>query len=90
MGPDPERPTTAEMLQEILDLGGALGIVMLPLFLTAVPGVLLFFVLPAVLLLAVLAVPVIVVAVIAAPPVLIARALRRWRERRQVPVLASA
>ena len=77
MAPDRERPTFGEMLQEISDLGVGLAIVLLPLFLTAVPGLVLFFVLPAVLLALVLAVPVIVVAAIATPPILIARAVRR-------------
>jgi Flp pilus assembly protein TadB len=79
MAPDREDPTVGEMLQEILDLGAGLAIVVVPLFLTAVPGLFLFFVLPAVLLALVLAVPVIALAAIAAPPILLVRAIRRRR-----------
>ena len=79
MATDPESTTFGEMLQEVLDLAGGLTIVVLPLFITAVPGLFLFFVLPAVLLGLVLAVPAILGAAIAAPPILLVRAFRRRR-----------
>lgn len=70
-----DRPTLVEMLEEVLDLSAGLGIVLLPLFLTALPGAIL--VLPAVLLLAAAAVPVVIGAAILAPPYLIIRFFRR-------------
>jgi hypothetical protein len=77
MASDPEGPTVGDMLLEVLDLGGGLAIVLLPLFVLSVPGLFLLFVVPAVLLGAVVAVPVIVVAAIVTPPILLVRALRR-------------
>ena len=66
------------MLGELIDLGAGLGAILLPLLLLAMPGIILFVVLPAILLLA-LALPLAVIgAVIAAPPYLLAR----WRRRR--------
>ena len=69
------------MLEELIDLSAGFGVALLPLLLLAVPGIILFVVLPAILLLA-LAVPRAVIgAVIAAPPYLLARWLRRRRRR---------
>ena len=75
------------MLAELIDLTVGAGVALLPLLVLAVPGLILFVVLPAILLLA-LAVPLAVVgAVIAAPPYLLARWLRR-RRRPPIPGVA--
>jgi hypothetical protein len=79
------RPTFGEMLGEVADLGAGLGIVLLPLFSIAIPGVLLMLVVPVVLLLAVAAIPVVVVGAIVTPPYLLCRAVRRFRARGLVP-----
>ena len=77
--PQPPTPTLGEMLEDTINLIVGLGIALLPLLLLAVPGIILFVVLPAILLLA-LAVPLAVIgAVIAVPPYLLARWLRRRR-----------
>jgi Flp pilus assembly protein TadB len=65
------------MLTEVVDLAGGLAAGLLPLLLLAVPGVILFVVLPAILLLA-LALPFVVIGtVIAVPPYVLARRRRR-------------
>ena len=71
------------MLGDVLDLMGGLAVVLLPLWIIAIPGVILFLVLPVVLLLVVAAVPALVVVAIAAPPVLLVRAVRRKRSARE-------
>ena len=63
------------MLEELLDLGAGFGVALLPALLLAVPGIILFVVLPAILMLALVA----PLAVIAVPPILVARWLRRRR-----------
>ena len=75
-----DRPTLGQIIEEIADLSAGIGVVMLPLFLMAVPGVVLFVVLPALLLLAVAAAPAALAAVVAAP-VLLGRFLLRRRGR---------
>ena len=77
-----KRLSAWEMIEEVIDLSAGVGILLLPLLVTAVPGLLLFFALPAMLLLAVTAVPAIVLGVIAVPPYLLARAVRRRRRAR--------
>ncbi len=78
--PQPSRPTFGAMLVEVMDLSAGLVVALLPLLVLAVPGLVLFVLLPAVLLLA-LAIPLAVVgAVVAAPPYL----LLRWRRRRRM------
>jgi hypothetical protein len=79
--PESSSPTFGEMLEELLDLCVGLGAALLPVLLLAVPGIILFVVLPAILLLAV-AVPLALIgALIATPPYLLARWLRRRRRR---------
>jgi Flp pilus assembly protein TadB len=73
------RPAIVEMLEELIDLSAGLGAALMPLLLTAVPGIILFVVLPAILLLAVLAPLAVIGAAIAAPPYLLGRLLRRRR-----------
>ena len=70
-------PTVGEMLEEVIDLVTGFGVVLLPAFLIAVPGVILFVLLPAILLLVAAAIPVVVAAAVLVPPYLLVRALRR-------------
>ena len=64
-----------------MDLGAGFGVALLPALLLAVPGIILFVVLPALLLLPL----ALVAAVLAAPPYLLARWLRRRRGRTPTP-----
>lgn len=79
----PDRPGALEMLGEIIDLSAGFGIVALPLLVTALPGVVLLLVLPAVLLAGAVLAPLAVLALLAAPPYLVVRALRRARRGRE-------
>ena len=74
-----DRPTFGEMLGEVIDLSSGLAILLLPLYITAIPGIVLLLVLPALLLLAVAAVPVVVAGLVLTPPYLLVRAIRRHR-----------
>ena len=74
-------PTFREMLEEVMDLAVGLGVGLLPLLLLAVPGIILFVVLPAIVLLLPVAALAAAGAVIAGPPYLLARLLRRLRRR---------
>ena len=60
-----------------------LAVVLLPLWIIAIPGVILMLVLPAVLLLIAVAVPALVVGAVLAPPFLVVRAVRRRRSARE-------
>jgi Flp pilus assembly protein TadB len=82
---DDARPTVGEMLAELIDLSAGAGAALLPALLLAVPGIILFVVLPALLLLAVAAPLAVIGAVIAGPPYLLARWLRRRRRRIDSP-----
>jgi hypothetical protein len=81
MTPDrsPQDPSYAEMLGEVVSLSVGFVVALLPLLLTAVPGLVLLLFLPAVLLLAVAALPLVLAAVLLGPPVLLVRSLRRRR-----------
>ena len=70
------------MLEELIDLSAGVGVALLPALLLAVPGIILFVVLPAILLLVPMAALALIAAVIAGPPYLLARWLRRRRQRR--------
>jgi Flp pilus assembly protein TadB len=83
--PQPSRPTLGEMLEEVIDLTAGIGVMLLPLLLLAVPGIILFVVLPAILLVALAAPLAVVGAVIAGPPYLLVRWLRRRRRRAGSP-----
>jgi hypothetical protein len=88
--PQPPHSTFGEMLEELIDLSAGLGVALLPLLLLAVPGIILFVVLPGILLLA-LAAPVAAIgAAIAAPPYLLARGLSRRRRRTAKPPAGHA
>ncbi len=63
------------MLEELIDLATGLTVFALPALLLSIPGIVLFVLLPAILLLAV----VVPLAVIAVPPVLLVRWLRGRR-----------
>jgi hypothetical protein len=65
------------MLWEVADLFGGFAVMTLPLLALAIPGILVFFVLPAALILAVVAVPALAAAAIIVPPYLIVRTIRR-------------
>jgi membrane protein implicated in regulation of membrane protease activity len=83
----PTRPqpsqTTSEILWEVTDLASGAVVMLLPLLLLAVPGIALFVVLPALVLLAVAAAPVILAGTVAVPTYLLVRALRRRPHRRR-------
>jgi hypothetical protein len=68
--------TPGEMLEQILDVGTGVGILLLPLWLVFVPGIVLLLVLPIVLLLA----PVALAGALLAPPLLLVRWIRRRRQ----------
>ena len=87
--PQPSRPTFGEMLGEVIDLSAGLGVALLPVLVLSVPGIILFVVLPAILLLALAAPLAAIGAVIAAPPYLLARWLRRRRRRPSLDVFAN-
>jgi Flp pilus assembly protein TadB len=76
-----DRPTLGELLGQVVDLSAGLGILLLPLLATALPGVILMLVLPAVLLVGAVAVPVAIAVALLAPPYLLARSVRRRLRR---------
>jgi Flp pilus assembly protein TadB len=71
------------MLEEVIDLAAGAGAALMPLLLLAVPGIILFVVLPAILILALVAPLALIGAVLAVPPLLLRR-LRRRRQRARV------
>ena len=71
------RPTTSDLLWEVTELAGGAAVMFLPMLLLAVPGILVFVVLPGLVLLAVVAAPVVVAGAILAPMYLLARLVRR-------------
>ena len=74
-----DSPTFREMLEEITDLSAGLNVMLMPALLLAVPGIILFVVLPGILLLAVTLPLAVIAAAIIGPPYLLVRALRRRR-----------
>jgi Flp pilus assembly protein TadB len=75
--PDNQGPSLMEVLGELVNLSAGVGIILLPLFTIAIPGVLLMLVLPALLLALVAAAPVAIAGALLAPPYLLFRLLRR-------------
>lgn len=69
--------TFGEMLEEIVDLSTGAGAALMPLLLLSMPGIVLFVVLPAILLLA-LAVPLVLAGAVIAAPFLLATHLLRY------------
>jgi hypothetical protein len=67
------------MLEEVLDLSVGFIVVSLPLLLLSLPGIVLFVVLPAILLLALIVPLAAIGAVLGGPPYLLVRWLRRRR-----------
>jgi hypothetical protein len=65
------------MLEELVDLSAGLGVMLLPALILAVPGIILFIVLPGLLLLPL----AIVAAILIAPPYLLLRWFRRRGDR---------
>jgi Flp pilus assembly protein TadB len=88
--PQPPHSTLGEMLEELIDLSAGIGVALMPLLLLAVPGIILFVVLPAILLLALAAPLAAIGAVIAVPPYLVARLVRRRRRRPAKPPAGHA
>jgi len=78
------------MLEEVIDLSTGLGVALLPMLLLAMPGIILFVVLPAILLLALVAPLAAIGAVIALPPYLLARHRRRRLPARPAPRLTPS
>ena len=76
-----DRPTLLEMLEEVTDLSAGLNVMLMPALLLAVPGIILFVVLPGILLAAVAAPIVVLAAAIIGPPYLVVRAFRRRPNR---------
>ena len=74
-------PTTSELLWEVTELAGGAAVMFLPMLLLAVPGILVFVVLPGLVLLAVAAAPIVVAVAILAPMYLLTRLVRRLRAR---------
>jgi Flp pilus assembly protein TadB len=85
---DADTPTAGEIAGELSGLMGGLSVLLLPLSVITLPGLILFFVAPVVLLALVVAVPLAIAAVIAAPPYLVVRAVRRRRAVSQPELLA--
>jgi hypothetical protein len=75
----PEAPGLGDILGELVDLTGGLAVMLLPLMVTALPGVVLLLLLPAVLVAAAILIPVLV---LASPFLLARRVARRRLERR--------
>jgi hypothetical protein len=71
--PTSPQVTFGEMLEEVIDLSTGLGVALLPLLVLAVPTIVLFVLLPALLLLALAAPLAAVGAVIVLPPYLLMR-----------------
>ncbi len=72
-----ETPTLPDMLWEVADLAGGAVVTLLPLLLLAVPSAVLFLLLPALVLLAVAAVPAVVAGAVLVPAYLLARSVPR-------------
>ena len=87
--PQTPRATFGEMLEELIDLSAGAGVALLPVLLLSIPGIILFVVLPAILLLALAAPLAAIGAVIAAPPYLVARWLRRRRQTESPPAVRA-
>jgi Flp pilus assembly protein TadB len=83
---DPETPGLGDMLGELVDLTGGLAVMLLPLMVTALPGVVLLLLLPAVLVAAAILIPVLVLV----SPFLLARRLARRRVERRDSGIADA
>jgi hypothetical protein len=73
----PDGPTRGQMLEELVDLSAGLGVMLLPALILAVPGIILFVVLPGLLLLPI----AIAGAIVIGPPYLVLRWIRRRGDR---------
>ena len=74
-----DHPSVGAMLGEVIDITAGLGIILLPLFAIALPGVILLLILPAVLLLGAVVLPIELAGALLAPPYLLVRRVRRRR-----------
>jgi Flp pilus assembly protein TadB len=88
--PQPSDPTFGEMLLEVFDLSAGFAVALLPALLLALPGLILFFIAPAVLLLVLAAPLAVIAALLAGPPYLVVRWLRRRRRRTPTPPAGAA
>jgi hypothetical protein len=87
MNPTPPSQSIGEMLEEVIDLVTGLTVFALPALLLSIPGIVLFVLLPAILLLALL----LPLAVVAVPPILLVRWLSgRRRHHHTRPSLRLA
>ena len=75
--PDDPRPSLASLAGEVIDLSTGFGVLTLPLVLTAVPGIFLFLLLPAIALAAVAAIPAMIGGLLLGPPYIVLRLVRR-------------
>jgi hypothetical protein len=76
-------PAISEMLWAFADIAGGAAVMLLPLLLLAVPGIIVFVVLPGLVLLAVAGAPVVVAGAILTPTYLLTRLVRRLVATRQ-------
>jgi Flp pilus assembly protein TadB len=81
--PHPDRPSLAEMLEDVLNLTAGAAAALLPLFILAVPGLALlgYVVIPLAAVAAVVALAGLIAAAILTPPYLLARSVRRRTRR---------
>ena len=70
-------PTGRDMLWETFELLGGFGAMLMPLVALGVPGIVLFLVVPAALVLLLVAIPVLIAAAVIGLPFLLVRAIRR-------------
>jgi hypothetical protein len=81
--PPPDDETTlVGMVTEVADLTAGLTTMLLPMLTISLPGIVLLFVVPVVLLALVVAVPAAIASLFLAPPYLLVRAMRRRRAGR--------
>jgi hypothetical protein len=77
----PDHPTPMEMFDEASGLMAGLVTILMPLFIIAVPGVLLLLIAPLALVAVAGAIPAVIAAVLLGPPYLLFRAIRRRSQR---------
>lgn len=79
MHPTAPQQSPLEMVEDALDVVIGLTMILLPLFIIAMPGVILLLIVPAALLLGAVAIPALLAGALLAPPYLLVRMLRRAR-----------
>ena len=86
MQPPRQAPSSADVAAEVTSLSGGLGLLMVPLFPLAVPGLLLFVIAP----LALIAVAGVLLAIPFVLPVWLTRIVLRSRSRRRSPAVPAS